>query len=58
MVGLRRRAPHPVRDAVVQIADGGVAEVSTAQVGMITDPLLNGWYDVHNGEVGDLCHAR
>ena len=37
------------------VADGGVAAVSTAQVGMITDPLLNAWYDVKNGEVGDLC---
>jgi hypothetical protein len=37
------------------VADGGVAEVSTAQVDMITDPLLNGWYDVNNGEIGDLC---
>lgn len=37
------------------IADGGVDEVSIAQDGMITDPLLNGWYDVKNGEVGDLC---
>jgi hypothetical protein len=37
------------------VADGGVAEVSTAQVNMITDPLLNGWYDDANGEVGDLC---
>jgi hypothetical protein len=42
----------PNRDIV---ADGGVAEVSTAQVGMITDPLLNAWYDDKNGEVGDLC---
>jgi hypothetical protein len=37
------------------IADGGVAEVSVAQAGMITDPLLDGWYDDKHGEVGDLC---
>jgi hypothetical protein len=37
------------------VADGGIAEVSVAQVGMITDPLLDAWYDAANGEISDMC---
>jgi len=42
----------PNRDIV---ADSGVVEVWMAQAGMITDPLLDAWYDEKNGEVQDLC---
>ncbi len=22
---------------------------------MVTDPLINAWYDEYNGEIGDIC---
>jgi len=36
-------------------ADGLILNMSHEQMEMVTDPLINAWYDDHNGEVGDIC---
>ena len=36
-------------------ADGSILNLSHEQMEMVTDPLLNAWYDDNNGEVGDIC---
>lgn len=36
-------------------ADGSIISVSHEQDEMVTDPLLNAWYDDNNGEIADIC---
>ena len=38
-------------------ADGSILNLSHEQMEMVTDPLINAWYDDKNGgaEVGDIC---
>ena len=37
-------------------ADGTILSVSHEQMEMVTDPLLNAWFDDQNGvEIGDIC---
>jgi hypothetical protein len=36
-------------------ADGSIISLSHEQEEMVTDPLLNAWYDDVNGEIGDIC---
>ncbi|MDQ2857999.1 MAG: EXORDIUM family protein [Candidatus Eremiobacteraeota bacterium] len=36
-------------------SDGSILNLSHEQTEMVTDPLLNAWYDERNGEVGDIC---
>lgn len=36
-------------------ADTAIGNLSHEQTEMVTDPLLNAWYDPRNGEVGDIC---
>ncbi len=36
-------------------ADGSILNMSHEQMEMVTDPLLDAWYDPHNGEIGDIC---
>jgi hypothetical protein len=36
-------------------ADSTIGNLSHEQTEMVTDPLLNAWYDPVNGEVGDIC---
>jgi hypothetical protein len=36
-------------------ADSTIGNLTHEQMEMVTDPLLNAWYDPINGEVGDIC---
>ena len=36
-------------------ADGSILNLSHEQTEMVTDPLINAWYDESYGEVGDIC---
>lgn len=36
-------------------ADGSILNMSHEQMEMVTDPLINAWYDENNGEIGDIC---
>ncbi|HZQ71221.1 MAG TPA: hypothetical protein VFA68_22035 [Terriglobales bacterium] len=48
-------APFGITPNANYSADTAIGNLSHEQTEMVTDPLLNAWYDPRNGEVGDIC---
>ncbi len=48
-------APFGITPNANYSADTAIGNLSHEQTEMVTDPLLNAWFDPRNGEVGDIC---